>query len=94
MWLWPPCPPLVPGIVHFGLRALLATLFSVVGALAAGFSKAETIWLVTLLGGVTYATSGWIFHLVSARFSSGPAGKLAAAKETRKIPEKPKDSVR
>lgn len=31
---------------------------------------------------------------VRAVFPSGPAGKLAAAKETRKIPEKPKDSVR
>ena len=59
--------------------ALLAAATFGLLPLAAGFSKAETIWLVALLGGVIYAVSKWIFDSVSERLFSGPAGKLAAA---------------
>lgn len=59
--------------------ALLAAATFALLPLAARFSKAENIWLVALLGGMTYTISKWIFDLVSERLSSGPAGKLAAA---------------
>lgn len=59
--------------------ALLAIATFALLPLAAGFSKAENIWLVALLGGVIYTASKWLFGSVSQRLSSGPAGKLAAA---------------